>query len=173
MGISTQLVRKLIQAPIFAGLSVAEAGEFFEVALVLEEPAGAVLFREGDEGDALLVLLEGEVAVSKQGVELARVGRHAVLGEMSLLAEKEQRSATVTVTEPVTLLKLPSRRLKKLLHGDHLPTLKVVANLARVMSKRLSAVNDRLVASAGSKGAQSQKREELSDFSRILNRWDF
>jgi CRP-like cAMP-binding protein len=170
MGVSTQLVRKLVQAPIFAGLSVAEASEFFEIAEVLEAPVGTALFREGEEGDALLVVLEGEAAVSKQGVELARVGRHAVLGEMSLLAEKELRSATVTVVQPVTLLKLPSRRLKKLLHEDHLPTLKVVANLARVMSKRLGAVNERLVVSMGEKG---KKREELADFSRILNRWDF
>jgi CRP-like cAMP-binding protein len=170
MGVSSQLVRKLVQAPIFAGLTVAEAAEFFEVALVLEEPRGKVLFREGDEGDAVLVLLEGEVSVSRKGIELARLGQYAVLGEMSLLAEKEARSATATVTEDVKLLKVPSRRLQKLLHADHVATLKVVGNLARVMSKRLAAVNDKLVATLGEKG---KKQEELVDFSRILNRWDF
>jgi CRP/FNR family transcriptional regulator, cyclic AMP receptor protein len=170
MGLSTQVVRKLVQVPIFGGLTVSEASEFFEVAIVLDEPQGKVLFREGDEGDALLVLLEGEVSVSRKGVELARLGQHAVLGEMSLLADKEARSATATVTQDVKLLKLPSRRLQKLLHADHVATLKVVTNLARVMSKRLAAVNEKLVASLGEKSA---KREELADFSRILNRWDF
>jgi hypothetical protein len=38
------------------------------------------------------------------------------------------------------------------------------------MSKRLGAVNERLVVSMGERG---KKREELADFSRILTRWDF
>lgn len=173
MPIPTPLVRKLVQTPIFAGLTVAEAAEFFEVALELSEPAGKVLFREGDDGDALLVLLEGEVAVSRKGVELARLGRHAVLGEMSLLGEKESRSATATVTLPVTLLKVPSRRVLKLLRADHVATLKVVANLAQVMSKRLQAVNEKLVATLGPGGSGASRREALADFGRILTRWDF
>jgi len=170
MALSPQLLRKLVQTPIFSGLTLHEAGEFFEVALELSEPTGKVLFREGDQGDALLVLLEGEVSVSRKGVELARLARHSVLGELSLLADREARSATATVTQAVTLLKLPSRRLQKLLRADHVATLKVVANLAQVMGKRLVAVNEKLVATLGARGA---RHEALADFSRILTRWDF
>lgn len=170
MAISTQLVKKLVQIPIFGGLTVTEAAEFFEVAVEVSEDKGKVLFREGDEGDALLVILEGEVTVSKRGVELARLGKHAVLGEMTLVDEKEARSATATAQSEVKLLKVPSKRVQKLLKGDNVAALKVVANLAQVMSKRLAAINEKLVISLGDKG---KKREELADFNRILTRWEF
>lgn len=170
MAISTQLVKKLVQIPIFGGLTVTEAADFFDVAVEVSAEQGKVLFREGDEGDSLLVILEGEISVSKRGIELARLGRHAVLGEMTLVDEKEARSATATALCEVKLLKVPSKRVQKLLKGDDVAALKVVANLAQVMSKRLAAINEKLVTSLGDK---SKKREELADFNRILTRWEF
>jgi CRP-like cAMP-binding protein len=170
MAISTQLVKKLVQIPIFGGLTVTEAAVFFEVALEVSADKGQVLFREGDEGDSLLVILEGEISVSKRGLELARLGRHAVLGEMTLVDEKEARSATATALSEVKLLKVSSKRVQKLLKGADVAALKVVANLAQVMSKRLAAINEKLVSSLGDK---SKQREELADFNRILTRWEF
>lgn len=170
MPIPTPLVKKLVQIPIFGGLTVPEAAEFFEVAVEVSEPKGKVLFREGDESDALWVVLEGSVTVSRKGVELAQVGRHAVLGEMTLVDERETRSATATALEDVKLLKVPSKRVQKLLKADNVAVLKVVANLAQVMSKRLAAINEKLVSTLGDK---SKKREELADFNRILTRWEF
>jgi CRP-like cAMP-binding protein len=170
MAISTQLVKKLVQIPIFGGLTVGEAAEFFDVALETSEGKGRVLFREGDESDALLIILEGAVSVSRKGIELAQVGKHAVLGEMTLVDEREARSATATALEDVKLLKVPSKRLQKLLKANNVAALKVVANLAQVMSKRLAAINEKLVATLGDKG---KKKEELADFSRILTRWEF
>jgi hypothetical protein len=46
----------------------------------------------------------------------------------------------------------------------------VVANLAQVMSKRLSAINERLVSMSGGNG---KKKEELADFGKILTSWQF
>ena len=60
MSISTQLVKKLVQIPIFGGLTVGEAAEFFEVAQESTIAPGSTLFGEGDEGSSLMVVLEGE-----------------------------------------------------------------------------------------------------------------
>ena len=147
MPISTPLVKKLVQIPIFGGLTAAE----------------------GDDGDALLVILEGEVQVTRKGVELARLVRHNVLGEMSLMGEGETRSATASALTDVKVLNVPSKRVQKMLKADHVAALKVVANLAQVMSKRLAAINERLVAASGG----SKKKEELADFGRILTTWQF
>ena len=168
MTISTQLVKKLVQIPIFGGLTVAEAAEFFEVAQETSIAKGANLFREGDDGDALLVILEGEVAVTRKGVELARLIKHNVLGEMSLMGEGEVRSATASALTDVKVLNVPSKRVQKMLKDDDVAALKVVANLAQVMSKRLQAINERLVSMSGGK-----KKEELADFGRILTTWQF
>lgn len=169
MSINTQLVKKLVQIPIFGGLTVGEASEFFEVAQETSVAKGATLFREGDDGDALLVILEGEVAVTRKGVELARLTKHNVLGEMSLMGEGEVRSATATALTDVKVLNVPSKRVQKMLKADHVAALKVVANLAQVMSKRLAAINERLVAMSGG----GKKKEELADFGRILTTWQF
>ena len=57
-----------------------------------------------------------------------------------------------------------------LLKGDSVAALKVVSNLAAVMSKRLAAINERLVTLSAPSG---KKKEELADFGRILTSWQF
>ncbi len=172
MSIPASLLKKLIQVPIFQGLTVPEAAEFFEVALEQAIEKGRTVFREGDEGDALYVILSGEAAVTKKSVELAVLSTHAVLGEMCLVSPGDTRSATAVAKTELTVLKIPSKRVQKLLKGNNLATLKVVANLAQVMGQRLAAINDRLVAADSRKRPEGRK-EELADFAGILNRWSF
>jgi len=172
MSIPASLLKKLIQIPIFQGLTVPEAAEFFEVALEQAIEKGRTVFREGDEGDALYVILSGEAAVTKKSVELAVLSTHAVLGEMCLVSPGDTRSATAVARTDLTMLKIPSKRVQKLLKGNNLATLKVVANLAQVMGQRLAAINDRLVAGDTRKNPEARK-EELADFAGILNRWSF
>ena len=169
MALSAALLKKLVQIPVFAGLSTAEAQEFFEVALEQHVEANRPLFEEGSEGDALLVILEGEVRVTKKDVELAKLGAHSVLGEMSLVGHDERRSASASTLTPVRLLTIPSKRVKRLLKADNLAALKVVANIAVVLGRRLSVINDRLVASM----TGSKRREELAHFGKILKDWSF
>jgi CRP-like cAMP-binding protein len=138
MSISTQLVKKLIQIPIFGGLTIAEAAEFFEVALETAHSKDSTIFREGDDGEALLVILEGEVQVTRKGIELARVGKNSVLGEMSLVGDGEVRSATATALTDVKTLTIPSKRVQKMLKGDSVAALKPVSLLD--FDRRLRAV---------------------------------
>ena len=62
---------------------------------------------------------------------------------------------------------MPTKRVQKLLKANSLAALKVFANLAQVLSRRLALINDKFVDSKG------KKREELADFGKILNRWAF
>ena len=167
MAIAASLLKKLVQIPIFQGLTVPEAAELFEVSSEASVAEGEELFAEGDEGDSLLVILEGEVLITKRGIELARLGQHSVLGEMSLVASGDARSATAVAQSEVRFLKVPTKRVQKLLKANSLAALKVFANLAQVLSRRLALINDKFVDSKG------KKREELADFGKILNRWAF
>lgn len=71
-------------------------------------PAGAVIFKEGDKADAVYFLESGSVEISRNDagkkIILARLGKDAVFGEMSLI-DKKPRSATVIAIEPVACLK--------------------------------------------------------------------
>ena len=163
------LLKKLQGIPVCKGLSSAEAKEVVAIADESSARTGAVLFKEGDAGDALLVLLEGQVEVTKRGASLAKLDAGSVLGEMSLL-DGDTRSATATALSDVKFLKISNARFQKLLNADNVGALKIVHNLAEVMSKRLALINEKLVDSLG-KGPT--KKEELADFGRILNRWSF
>jgi CRP-like cAMP-binding protein len=171
MSIPAALLKRLTNLSVFEGLTPAETAEFFEVALEQKLEAGHVLFREDDEGDALYVVLSGQVTVMKRNVELARVSAPAAVGEMSLVGPGDRRSATVQAVNESVVLKIPSKRVQKMLKADSLAALKVVANLAGVLAQRLAAINDRLVLTDGSR--RSPKREELAEFASILNRWSF
>lgn len=76
---------------------------------VRDTPVGAVVFREGDAGDCLYVILDGEVDVSIQGRHVRRLQTGEIFGEMALV-EARPRSATVTTHTACRLLAIDERR---------------------------------------------------------------
>ena len=71
---------------------------------------GAVLFKQGDAGDALYVVIDGAMEVSilsldgrKLSLDLLAPG--AIFGEIALF-DPGTRTATVTATEPARLLRV-------------------------------------------------------------------
>jgi CRP-like cAMP-binding protein/predicted MFS family arabinose efflux permease len=73
-------------------------------------PAGTVLIRQGDDADALWVLVEGSLAISARGaagldIELPVVEAPGYVGELGLL-HSAPRSATVTTIGSTVLLRI-------------------------------------------------------------------
>lgn len=80
---------------------------------VVEVPAGAVMLREGDPGDRVLVITAGNVKLTKcaqSGVEVVLDfrGPGDILGEQAVLGGRD-RSATVESLTPVTAVSIPAR----------------------------------------------------------------
>jgi diguanylate cyclase len=73
----------------------------------IELPAGALLFAEGDGGDAAFLVQSGEIEifVTRDGadVSLARRGPGHIVGEMAVIVQG-QRSASARVVSPCVLL---------------------------------------------------------------------
>ena len=67
--------------------------------------ANSPIFAEGDYGDSLFIVVNGNVRIHKGTQELAMLGKGTCLGEMALL-DDEPRSADATVTEDSTLFKI-------------------------------------------------------------------
>ena len=112
----------LAQTPLFAGLSQEALGALVEQLQLVTLGTGEVLFYEGDPGDALYVIVEGEVSVSAEGpprVEMARMGAGSFIGEVALMTD-QPRSATVTATQDAELLRIDRKTLSKVLaeHGE-------------------------------------------------------
>jgi CRP/FNR family cyclic AMP-dependent transcriptional regulator len=70
---------------------------------------GEILFKEGDIGDCMYVLLDGTMNIMVAGETVEQSVRGALLGEMALI-DDSPRSATVVANEPCRLAKLDERR---------------------------------------------------------------
>jgi CRP-like cAMP-binding protein len=122
-----------------------------------EFPAGAVILREGEEGDSMFIMCEGEVEITKRlTLELdeetpkervmvrLKADDGVSFGEMALL-EREARSATVTALTPVRLLELHREEFMGLLQDNPQMGVKILLRLAQLLSRHLRKTNQDVV----------------------------
>ena len=111
-------------------------------ALSVQKPeSGEVVFREGDDANAMFVVVGGEMEVlkkSKRGTEsrVALLGPGDWFGEMSIV-DIQPRSATVRALAPSRLLRVSAADLDALYRYDLRSYSLIVLNLARELSRRL------------------------------------
>jgi CRP/FNR family transcriptional regulator, cyclic AMP receptor protein len=99
--------------------------------------AGAVLFREGDEGDTMFAVVDGVVELSHRGLLVECVGPGGILGEMALI-DSASRSATATALTPARVVPVDHEQFTFLVHEHPTFALKVMA----IMAERLRRAND-------------------------------
>jgi CRP-like cAMP-binding protein len=98
----------LPKTPLFSALGEPELRRLIERSRLVRVTPGELVFAQGDPGDALYVVAQGEVAVSYAtgsgpDIELARLGDGAFFGEIALLCD-HPRSATVRAVRPAELI---------------------------------------------------------------------
>ncbi len=124
--------------PAFASLSRQELQDLAATMRPETVAAGTLLFREGEKGDRLLVLLDGQVEITKAlGTEGERVmgvrGPGSFLGEMSLFDRNGLRTASVRARTPLRVLSMSRGELIALLNRQP----RLGYELVRTMSERL------------------------------------
>lgn len=92
-------------------------------------PADTPLVEEGEEGDALFLIIEGAAVVRKGDQLVGNVGPGAYFGELALL-DGEPRAATVIATEDTTVAVLGVRMFRTLLREFPEMTFELLAGLA-------------------------------------------
>ena len=134
------LVRKnkkhdLLRAvPLFARCTNREIAELADECDELAVRAGTELTREGARGREFMVIVEGNVKVTKNGRRVNTLGPGDFLGEIALLADMP-RTATVTTEEPTTLLVLTDRGFDRV--AKRMPSVRT--RLLTVLAERLAA----------------------------------
>jgi len=94
---------------------------------------GDRLFRRGDVGTALYIVVDGLVKVHDGEREIVRLGARAVLGELAAISS-EPRTATVTALAPTRLLALDQASLYELMWSQ----VDVVHGLMEILVSRLA-----------------------------------
>jgi CRP/FNR family transcriptional regulator len=94
---------------------------------------GEIIISEGDEGDCMFVVQEGqvEVFVKKDGKEirLAVRGVGEIFGEMAIF-EREVRSASVRALGPARALTIDKNNLLRRIHEDPSLAFRIVQTLS-------------------------------------------
>ena len=87
----------LKRTPLFSGLSAEDLGKLAARLQLLSLPKGATLFKQGDESDALYLIVSGHArryrGPEDQEALVAYLGRGDVVGETGLLTSAPRSSA--------------------------------------------------------------------------------
>ncbi len=130
-------------------LSWGAALTFAEYVDAFAAPKGVEIFRQGQIGHYLCLLVEGRVEIVKQDSSgdrkiLAMIGPGKTFGEMSLI-DGEPRSASAVALDDSKILVLTEENFHRLVYQyPHLGAM-VLLKLSKLMSQRLRQTSDLLV----------------------------
>lgn len=108
------------------------------------------IFREGEEGDRLYVVLEGRVMISKEIVDageeaLAFLERGDYFGEMALIDDQPRSADARAHSDGAVVLTISSEVLEGILDIQKVSSLRLLKLLCRLVAKRLREIDDKLV----------------------------
>jgi len=134
--------------PIFSGLSTDELERVSELCEEKTYASGDYIFREGEPGNRLFIVIEGEVRISRQipgaGEEaLAVLKPGAMFGEMAVF-DRSERSTDAISHGGTRVITISRAEFEMLLDFHRDIAYKVLWAVVRVLSGRLRATNDNL-----------------------------
>jgi CRP/FNR family cyclic AMP-dependent transcriptional regulator len=111
---------------------------------------GSMVFREGEKGDKLYIVLDGRVRISKfiPGVgeeALAVLDRGDFFGEMALIDDKARSADAKAHDGDATVLSIDRATLNEILSMDPHASLQFLNLLCRMISRRLREINEKIV----------------------------
>ena len=136
----------LSDSPLFRNLDEAERARILSLGRMRACGKDEVIFREGDAGDGLYILVQGSVRISRRisgGEEaLAVLEPRAFFGEMALI-DDSPRSADAIAVEAAKLFFVSLEDMRALVETSPRTALKVLHALCEVLTQRLRETNER------------------------------
>jgi CRP/FNR family cyclic AMP-dependent transcriptional regulator len=141
---------------LFSDLSESQIKKMINLMSLSKVKQNEIIVREGANEDTLFILLKGEVEISKtlllpmqfdpntrqeKSLIILSEKQYPFFGEMALLEEQPERSASITAKCPCTLAVLKKKDLINILHTDPLVGSIFYKNIAIELVKRLKKAN--------------------------------
>ena len=146
-----RVVRELLQrVPFFRELTQPELDLIIALGRVVSYPKDMVLFKEGDKGEAVYVVIEGAVRIVKSTLGagesiVAFMEQGGCFGEMALV-DDFPRSAAAVSHEDCVVLFVERDAILDLFQEEPVIARKVLWAFCRSLSLRLREASDRIVA---------------------------
>lgn len=129
---------------LFNGLSMSALSKLMQIGNEQVYPRGAVIIREQEQFDRLVIVVVGSVSVHLEDTELARLGPGAHVGEMGFFRGRDS-GATVVAETNCTCLSVPYDKLDALMHQEPRLGHRLTRNVCEQLAHRLDESNRRLV----------------------------
>jgi CRP/FNR family cyclic AMP-dependent transcriptional regulator len=120
----------LAGVPLFVGLSSKHLDRLAGEADELDFTAGQSIVHEGEPGEALFVVLEGQGKVVRGGRTVGSVVPGDFFGELSAI-DGGERTASIVAATPMRVLRLFRRTLMRLIQDDPQVALKLMDGMVR------------------------------------------
>jgi diguanylate cyclase (GGDEF)-like protein/PAS domain S-box-containing protein len=108
---------QLKDVELFQSLPDSTLNELSEQCQTVDLEPGEVLFKEGDSGQNMYVVLAGHLTISKENQEIAQINGGQVFGEMAII-ESKNRSATVQAVVQSSLMEITKPQFDSLLASN-------------------------------------------------------
>ncbi len=136
------------QSAIFADLTDDELSHIIEICKEQKFKSGATLFKEGEPGNRLYIIADGEVRISRNipgsGEEaLTVLKKGACFGEMSVF-DRSERSTDAIANKDCTLITITRSDFEIMLDFNRDIAYKILWSVVRMLSQRLRITNDNL-----------------------------
>lgn len=136
------------QAAVFADLTDDELGHIAEICKEQKFKSAQTIFKEGEPGNRLYIIAEGEVRISRDvpgsGEEaLTVLKKGACFGEMSVF-DRSERSTDAIANAACILLTISRSDFEIMLDFNRDIAYKILWSVVRLLSERLRITNDNL-----------------------------
>ncbi len=146
------LATQLSEVVVFHGLDTGQLESILGISSMQQIDQDTVIFKEGDQGEELYLILNGKIRISRQLAGVG-VGEEALavleptqaFGEMAVIEDNVVRSATATAHEACSMLVLKKKTFQRLLRHNHDLAYIVLSNVVMLLSNRLRTTNDKVI----------------------------
>lgn len=155
-------VKILKKMPVLIGLQENEYQTVLAMCSSTVVKKGETLFKQGDDGSSMFILLSGEIDINVKGVGTVHVMKAGeILGEIGLVKSIARTAAAVT-TRDCVLLELYAEILHEVVKKQPRIGYIIMRNVARILADRLDQSNKVNRKSDDEKKAKKKLKSTLS-----------
>lgn len=136
--ITVEKVLFLRHVSLFATIPTRELGYVARIAEEIVQPGGSTIFRQGDRGESMYLVVEGEVGIYDHDVRITTIAERGYFGEMSIL-DDEPRSASAVAETDCLLLRIQHDDFHRILQAHFDASLAIIKTLTRRLREMSAA----------------------------------